>query len=89
MFASECTVGNLCHELLHALGLYHEHTREDRDKYVIVNWQNIVAGTQARLLFALLVMQLKTSCIQVVHTAQFLWMQFKSLVSKSETSWFV
>ncbi|XP_039874435.1 high choriolytic enzyme 1-like isoform X26 [Simochromis diagramma] len=45
-FASECTVGNLCHELLHALGLYHEHTREDRDKYVIVNWQNIVAGKE-------------------------------------------
>uniref|UniRef100_A0A3Q4GTE1 Metalloendopeptidase n=1 Tax=Neolamprologus brichardi TaxID=32507 RepID=A0A3Q4GTE1_NEOBR len=42
-FSSECTVGNLCHELLHALGLYHEHTREDRDKYVTVNWQNIVA----------------------------------------------
>ncbi|XP_076730663.1 zinc metalloproteinase nas-7 [Maylandia zebra] len=45
-FASECTVGNLCHELLHALGLYHEHTREDRDKYVTVNWQNIVAGKE-------------------------------------------
>lgn len=88
-FSSECTVGNLCHELLHALGLYHEHTREDRDKYVTVNWQNIVAGTQAHLLFALVVMQLKTSCIQIVHTAQFLWLQFKSLVSKSETSWFV
>ncbi|XP_031612155.1 high choriolytic enzyme 1-like isoform X3 [Oreochromis aureus] len=45
-FASMCTVGNLCHELLHALGLYHEHTREDRDKYVTVNWQNIVAGKE-------------------------------------------
>uniref|UniRef100_A0A3Q4H079 Metalloendopeptidase n=2 Tax=Neolamprologus brichardi TaxID=32507 RepID=A0A3Q4H079_NEOBR len=45
-FSSECTVGNLCHELLHALGLYHEHTREDRDKYVTVNWQNIVAGKE-------------------------------------------
>ncbi|XP_063352057.1 high choriolytic enzyme 2-like [Pelmatolapia mariae] len=45
-FASMCTVGNLCHELLHSLGLYHEHTREDRDKYVTVNWQNIVAGKE-------------------------------------------
>ncbi|MEQ2279899.1 hypothetical protein AMECASPLE_013982 [Ameca splendens] len=39
-----CTVGNLAHELIHALGLYHEHTRDDRDNYVTINWSNIISS---------------------------------------------
>ncbi|XP_041661700.1 low choriolytic enzyme-like isoform X2 [Cheilinus undulatus] len=45
-YSRTCSVGNLCHELIHALGLHHEHTRSDRDQHISVQWQHIIPGRQ-------------------------------------------
>ena len=42
--SSSCSVGNMMHELLHTLGLFHEQSRTDRDQYVTINTQNIRSG---------------------------------------------
>jgi hypothetical protein len=38
---SACSTGNAIHETGHAIGLYHEHTREDRNTFVKINTANI------------------------------------------------
>lgn len=37
-------LSNVVHEILHALGMFHEQTRIDRDLYVHVLWWNVRRG---------------------------------------------
>lgn len=49
---SFCSSGNAAHEILHALGMYHEHTRCDRDNFVIIDFAEIQAGKESNFFLA-------------------------------------
>ncbi|MFT5044913.1 MAG: hypothetical protein ACI8UP_001883 [Porticoccaceae bacterium] len=46
LISDACSVGSIIHEIGHALGLFHEHTRPDRENFAQVDWNQVVAGKE-------------------------------------------
>ena len=44
--SERCTTGAAIHEIFHAVGAWHEQSREDRDSFVRIVWENVTAGEE-------------------------------------------
>jgi len=46
LVSDACSMGSIVHEIGHAIGLFHEHTRPDRENFAQVDWDQIVSGKE-------------------------------------------
>lgn len=46
ILSTSCTTGNTIHEIGHAIGLWHEQSRVDREKHIKINFENIQSGRE-------------------------------------------
>ncbi len=46
IISDRCVTGDVIHEIGHSVGLWHEQSREDRDNFIRINWDNIEDGIQ-------------------------------------------
>jgi hypothetical protein len=60
-------MGTIIHELLHALGFYHQQSATERDDYVRINWNNIEPGNVSVFTHNKQSKDAPVPCAQITH----------------------
>merc|ERR1712212_1204122 len=57
-----CDWGFILHETMHSLGFFHEHTRQDRDDYIKINWGMVGSGLRSAFTKCTWVPEMQIGC---------------------------